>query len=143
MTPFCEGKGSAGKPHQILDAYPGRSLQHHQRHAIAITQMVMIGDHHAIAQAAFAQRGFEVRDPLVAIVGIVFVRAHRGSSLAAARLVFGHAQIRNLGPAIDHGRNHASDSVLHQFRSLSHSVSLQCSCGAGSPTRPGRAQLGR
>ena len=124
MADFLRRKRRAGEPEQILDAYFRRRLQHHERDPVAIPQMMMVRDHHAVAQSAFAQRSLEIRNALVAVVGIVLARAHRRCSLAPARLVLGHAQVGNLGLAIDHGRHHASRGVLHQFDSIRHSAPL-------------------
>ena len=47
-------KRRARKPHQILNAYFCRRFERHQCHAVAVTQVMMVGNHHAVAQPAVA-----------------------------------------------------------------------------------------
>ncbi len=77
------GKRSAGKPHQVSCAHARGSLQRGEGDAVAIAQVMMAADGHAIAQAAEPQRGLEVRHALVAVAGIVAVGANRRAVLVA------------------------------------------------------------
>ena len=63
-------KRRAGKPHQVADAHARRGLERHQRDRVAIAQVMVVGDGHAVAQAAFAQCGLEIGHALVAVGGI-------------------------------------------------------------------------
>ena len=49
----------------------GGGLQRGERNAIAVAQVMMAADGHAIAQSAKAQRRFQVGHALVAVCGIV------------------------------------------------------------------------
>src|SRR5208282_6562649 len=98
-------------------------------------QMMMVRDHHAVAQPAIAQSGLEISHALVAILGIILAGANGRRSLSPTRLVLPHTQKRNLRPAVDHGRHTASRGILRQFNAIAHPVPSD-SCGDGSLTRP-------
>ena len=54
-----------------------------ERNAVAIAQMMMAADGHAIAQPAKPQRGFEIGHALVTVGGIVAAAANRRRRFAA------------------------------------------------------------
>ena len=70
---LLRGKRRTREPHQIFDADSGRGFQRHERHFIAITQMMMVRNDHPVAQSAFAQRRLEIGHALVAAVRIIFI----------------------------------------------------------------------
>jgi hypothetical protein len=72
----------AGKPHQVAHADAGGGLEGHQGNSITVAQVMMAGDDHAVAQATFAQRSFEIRDALVAVLRIVGGGANGRGSFA-------------------------------------------------------------
>ena len=74
---FLRRERRARKPHQIFHADFRRRFERHERDLVAVAQMVMARDHHAVAQSALAQRGLEIGHALVACVGIVLVRRDR------------------------------------------------------------------
>ena len=126
---LLRGKRCAGKPHEVLDAEFGGRFQRHKRDPVTIAQMVVIGNHHAIAQAAFLQRGLEVGNSLVTTFGIILVGSYRRRGLASPRLVLARAEVWNLRLAVDHGRHAASDGVVRQLDSLRHFQFLAASLG--------------
>ncbi len=81
------GERRARKPDQILNADPGRCFQRHQRHFIAVAQMMMVRDHHPVAQPAPAQRRLQIRDALIAVLWIIFVGRNCRGRLPAAWLI--------------------------------------------------------
>jgi len=81
---------------------------------------MVIGEHHAIAQAALAESGFEVRHALVAVFGIVLARSDRRSLFASARLVLAHAEVGDLRLAIDHAGHAALHGIMGEFDAFGH-----------------------
>ena len=73
--------------------------------------MMMRRNHHAVAQAAFAKRGFEVRDPLVAVCRIIASTANRRARLVSLRPVLTDTNVRNLLAAVRDIGNHPSRRV--------------------------------
>ena len=61
-------KRCAGKPREIFDANSCRCFERHKGDAVAIAQVMMRGNDHAITQTAFAKRGFEIRHTLITIL---------------------------------------------------------------------------
>ena len=78
---FLRGKRRAGKPEQIFDADFCGGFQHHERDPVAVAQMMMVRDHHAVAQPALAQGSLEIGNALVAVLGIILARTHGGAAL--------------------------------------------------------------
>jgi len=70
----------AREPAQVLHTHASRGLQYFQRHPVPIAQMMVRRDRHAIANAAFAQRGLDVGNALVSIRRIVTRGPHRRRS---------------------------------------------------------------
>ena len=87
MAAFCEGKDALGNHISSLTPMLRRRLQRHQRNPVAIAQVMVLRDDHAVAQSAFAQRGLEVGNALVAIRGIIFAGTDRRRRLASTRLI--------------------------------------------------------
>ncbi len=117
---FLRRKRRAGKPQEILDADPRRCFQHHQRHSIAIPQVMMVRQHHAIAQPALAQGCLQIRDAFVAAIRVVFARPHRRRSLPPPRLILSHPEVRDRRLAVHHPRHHTPRGVLYHFNAISH-----------------------
>ncbi len=103
------------EPHQILHADPRRRFQRQHRHFVAIPQMMMIGDHDAIAQPALAQRRLQIGHTLISAVRKIFARRDRWRRFAPPRLIFPCTQKRNLRLAIHHRRHRAAHRVVRQF----------------------------
>lgn len=120
----------AGKPHQVLRADPRRGLKRSERDAIAVAQMMMRADGHAIAQPAKPQSGFEVRDTLVPVCGIVGVAANWGPGFAPCETIRIDALIRHGLASVDQGRHAASDCVAGRvsFDCCSHINDPDISC---------------
>ena len=57
------------EPHQVFDADARRGLQRLEGDEVAVAQMVVRRDGHAIGKAALAQRGLKIGHALVAVVG--------------------------------------------------------------------------
>lgn len=110
------------KPHQIFDADSCRRFERHERDPVAIAQVMMIRDDHAIAQAAIAQSSFEIGHALVTILRIIFAGINGWGSLSTAGLVLCHAEKWDLRLAVDHGGHAASDGILSEFDAFRHSI---------------------
>jgi hypothetical protein len=95
----------AGKPHQVFRAQAGGRLQRHKRHPVAVAQVMVAGNGHAIAQVTFAQRRFQIRNTFVAILRIVRARADGGRCLVSLGLTFCGTLVRPLVLAVD-GNGH-------------------------------------
>src|SRR5206468_3361832 len=117
---FLRGEGRARKPQEVFDADFRRSFQHHEGDLVAIPQVVVVGEDHAVTQAALAQGGLEVGEALVAVLGIVFAGADGRGWLADARLVLADSEIGDLRLAVDHAGHGAGGGVLGQFDSVGH-----------------------
>ena len=115
---FLGRERCAREPYQVLDADPGGRFQRHQRHFVAVAQMMMVRDHHAVAKSALAQRRLQIGHALVAAIGVVFVRADRRRRLAPARLILSHTRERSLRLAVCHRRHGASRRILREFYSF-------------------------
>ena len=118
---LLRGEGCAGEPHQVFDAEAGGGFKCHERDAVAVAQVVMVGEDHAVAQSAVAQSSLEIGHALVAVLGKVFIRSDRRGLLAAAGLILADADVRDLGLAVDHGGYHASGGILREFHAIGHS----------------------
>ena len=106
-------KRCAGKPREIFDANSCRRFERHQGDAVAIPQVMVRGNDHAIAQAAFSERGLEVGHALIAILGIIGGGPDRRRSFVPVRLVLADARVGNLGTTVHHLRDHAPGGVDH------------------------------
>src|SRR5581483_8149694 len=82
--------------------------------------MMMAGDYHSVAQAAFPQRSLEIRHALVAGLGIIFIGAHNRCRFASSRLILADPEERNLWLVVHHGRDTPSRGVVRQLNSLAH-----------------------
>jgi hypothetical protein len=73
--------------------------------------MMVRGNDHAIAQAAFAKRSLQIRDALIAIRGVIGGSSNGRGGLASVRAVLAHTLIWNLRTAVRFVRHHSSGSV--------------------------------
>ena len=83
----------------------------------------MVGDRHAVAQAALAQCGFKIGHALVAVGRIVARRADGRRGLWPLRLVLPNAEEGDLLPAVNLGGNHTPGGVVDEFETVVHAGS--------------------
>src|SRR5579864_1083329 len=84
----------------------------------------MVRNNHPIPKATFAERSFEVRQTLVAVLEIILARANRRSLLAPARLVLAHSQIGDLRLAVHHGGHAPLGGIVGEFDAFGHEVKI-------------------
>ncbi len=76
-------KGGRGKPHEVLDAEVGGGVEDHVAHRIAVAQVVVGRDHHAVGQARRLERLAKAPHPLVAVGRVVDTGRDPGRRLAS------------------------------------------------------------
>jgi hypothetical protein len=131
IAPLCEGNEALGEPRQVLHSDQGRGFERHQRDTVTITKVMMRGNDHAIAQAALAQCGLEIRNTFVAVGGIVGGGANRRRGLSTEGLIHADANVGHLRAAVHRLGNVASSGVHNHFRFLKDCHEHSCK-GAGS-----------
>src|SRR5512133_2912780 len=109
------GKRRAGKPHQVARAEFGCGLERLQRDDVAIAQVMMRRDGHAIPQATQPQRRREIGNTLVAVGRIVDVRADRRRGDMSLWTMLRDTGKRRLLAPIHRQRNFSTGSVADQF----------------------------
>jgi hypothetical protein len=119
----CDGallrwERGAGEPHQVFRPDQGCGFECHESDSVAVAEVMMGRDDHAIAQTAFTQRGFEIRDVLVSIRGILGSCADRRRRFASWWNVLAHTLVRDLWPAIYQFWNNAAGCVYEHFSFL-------------------------
>ena len=85
-----------------------------ERDAVAVAQMMMAADGHAIAQSAKPQRSLEVGHALVAVCGIVAVAADGRADLVAGGTMAVDSLVWRLFAAVDLGGHAAADGIGDQ-----------------------------
>ena len=106
-------KRRAGEPREVLDANSRRRYECHQGDAVSIPQVMVRGNDHAIAQAAFPERGLEVCDALIPILRIIRGRPNRWRSFVAVRLVLADPRVGDLWMAVHYLWDNAPGGVGH------------------------------
>ena len=136
------GERSAGKPPQVFHAHACRGLQRRQRHLVAIAEVMVAADGHAVAQVAEAQCSLQVGRALIAVERIIAVAANRRRRLTpAGRMTFNVDEGR-LFAAVHNGWNAATQGVGDKIsgQGFAHCASPGLDAGSDkSPIRRARS----
>ena len=118
----------ARKPGKIARSQASGRLQGRQGHTVSIPQVVVRRDHHFMVQAAQLQCSLQIRNPLVAVGGIIRAGPDRRPMHLPAGTVLIHPRERKPMLPIDRERHDASGGVLHHFglRKCAHINSVNC-----------------
>ncbi len=88
-------------------------LEYLIRHQIAVAEMVVRGDRHAIAQPSGDERSLEVGLAFIAAVGVIGAGGDGRAVFAPGGAILAHTLERNNGLAIDFGRDQSPDGVSY------------------------------
>src|ERR1700747_210907 len=80
--------------------------------------MMMVRDHHTVAQSTLAQRGLYIGHALLAIFRIIFIGSNCRRRLTATRLILSDSEKWSLRLAVYHGRHGAPSLVVGQFKAI-------------------------
>ncbi|GBE30830.1 hypothetical protein BMS3Bbin04_01866 [bacterium BMS3Bbin04] len=95
------GERGAGKPHQVAHVHGGGFVENVVHHQVAIAEMVVVADCHAVGEADHLQRFTQASDDFVAVRRIICAGADGGGGLVTSRLELTDALERGLSFTVD------------------------------------------
>ena len=82
---------------------------------VAVSEMMVCGNGHTIAQTCFDQSFFQCGDRFVAVEGIIGTTRYARRKFPPLRFVFSHSLIRNMLLTVNDSGNHSPRSIFYQF----------------------------